>query len=143
MKKLIVILPFLLMACDRQDAIIARSALTGFLISLALMTIVVPLLANVLHFDPLRIFLESISKFIYLAAFSIGILLTGVGTYCWLSEMPEPVAISTMISGIGFTVGSYYLKKWHEDIEGKEYLKSFFRIVVLAIAVIVAIQVLI
>jgi hypothetical protein len=145
MKKLILILPFMLTACDKQDAIIARSALVGFLVSVALITIVVPMLVSVINLEPLRIFLESISKLIYLAAFWIGIVLSGLGLFNWVNAeySTEPGAISVLISGIGFTVGSHFLKKWHDDSGDREYLKSFFRIVILAVAVVVAIQMLI
>jgi len=43
-----------------------------------------------------------------------------------------------MIPGFGLVVGSYFLKKWHDDLEQQAYLRSFFRIVILAIAVVIA-----
>lgn len=145
MKQLFLILPFLLAACDKQDAIVARSALVGFLISLALLTIVVPTFTKVFSLEPLRVFLESISRWVYLATFWIGMILTGSGVFSWLNAgfSSEPEAISILIIGIGTVVGSLYLKKWHEGIEEREYLTSFVKILVLVIAVVLAIQILI
>lgn len=145
MKRLLLFLPFLLAACDKKDAIVARSALVGFLISLTLLTIVIPTLARVFSFKPLQVFLESISRWVYLATFWIGMILTGSGVFSWLNSgyLSEPWAISILIIGIGTVVGSLYLKKWHEGIEEREYLTSFVKILVLAVAVVLAIQVLI